>query len=196
MIGMSALLTTTMVYMRTVVQKFKDADLATSGSVSGAPRHEPDYANGDRRRRLRRRRGQRGGALPATHRRAGVTPRRDAAVPGVRQLKGADDRRRAARSGETLFDCAERAGVPVPTSCLKQGKCRECLVEVETGAELLSAPAPQERHLRGRFRLACRTTLVEAPRVRCAATPCDAARFASRPRRRLWRRGCGRSIRP
>jgi len=69
--------------------------------------------------------------------------------------------------GETLFDRAEALGVHVPTSCIKQGKCRECLVEVEAGAELLSPLAPQERHLEGRFRLACRTRLVEAGEVRC-----------------------------
>ena len=55
----------------------------------------------------------------------------------------------------------------MPTSCVKQGKCRECLVEVEAGAELLSPPAPQERHLEGRFRLACRTRLVAPGEVRC-----------------------------
>jgi uncharacterized 2Fe-2S/4Fe-4S cluster protein (DUF4445 family) len=59
--------------------------------------------------------------------------------------------------GQTLFDCAERVGVSVPTSCLGKGKCRECLVEIESGAELLSPPAPQESHLHGAFRLACRT---------------------------------------
>ena len=57
----------------------------------------------------------------------------------------------------------------MPTSCVKQGKCRECLVEIEVGAELLSPPAPQESHLQGAFRLACRTTLVEgaAGELRC-----------------------------
>ena len=68
---------------------------------------------------------------------------------------------------ETLFERAETLGIHVPTSCVKQGKCRECLVEVEEGAELLSPPAPQERHLEGRFRLACRTRLVAAGEVRC-----------------------------
>jgi uncharacterized 2Fe-2S/4Fe-4S cluster protein (DUF4445 family) len=76
------------------------------------------------------------------------------------------------RSGEllpdqTLFDGAEGLGVHVPTSCVKQGKCRECLVEVEEGGELLSEPAPQERHLQGRFRLACRTRLEAPGIVRC-----------------------------
>jgi uncharacterized 2Fe-2S/4Fe-4S cluster protein (DUF4445 family) len=70
-------------------------------------------------------------------------------------------------AGETLFERAEALGVHVPTSCVKQGKCRECLVEVEAGGELLSPPAPQERHLQGRFRLACRTRLARPGEVRC-----------------------------
>ena len=68
--------------------------------------------------------------------------------------------------GQTLFDCAEAMGVTVPTSCVKQGKCRECLVEIESGAALLSAPAPQESHLDGRFRLACRTAVLAPGEVR------------------------------
>jgi uncharacterized 2Fe-2S/4Fe-4S cluster protein (DUF4445 family) len=73
-----------------------------------------------------------------------------------------------AAPGASLFECAEAVGVTVPTSCFKQGKCRECLVEVEAGGELLSPPAPQEEHLSGRFRLACRTRLVSsAGAVRC-----------------------------
>jgi uncharacterized 2Fe-2S/4Fe-4S cluster protein (DUF4445 family) len=69
--------------------------------------------------------------------------------------------------GETIFRRAEALGVHVPTSCFEQGKCRECLVEVEAGAERLSPPAPEERHLGGRFRLACRTRLAASGEVRC-----------------------------
>jgi len=68
---------------------------------------------------------------------------------------------------QSLFERAEALGIHVPTSCVKQGKCRECLVEVEAGGELLSPPAPQERHLEGRFRLACRAHLVAPGEVRC-----------------------------
>lgn len=60
--------------------------------------------------------------------------------------------------GVSLFAAAERAGVRVPTSCVTQGKCKECVVEVTAGAELLSAPTDAEKHLdvRGsRFRLSC-----------------------------------------
>jgi uncharacterized 2Fe-2S/4Fe-4S cluster protein (DUF4445 family) len=65
--------------------------------------------------------------------------------------------------GESLFALAERAGVRVPTSCVTQGKCKECVVEVTRGAELLSTPTGFERHLDvpgGRFRLSCQSRIV------------------------------------
>jgi uncharacterized 2Fe-2S/4Fe-4S cluster protein (DUF4445 family) len=71
-----------------------------------------------------------------------------------------------ARLGQTLFEWSEAHGVEVPTSCHKQGRCRECLVEIEAGGELLSARSTQERHLPDRFRLACRTHLEVAGEVR------------------------------
>ncbi len=55
----------------------------------------------------------------------------------------------------SLFDHAESAGVQVPTSCQKNGKCKECIVEVTEGMTSLSAPTPPESHLSGRFRLSC-----------------------------------------
>ena len=57
--------------------------------------------------------------------------------------------------GRALFDCAEDLGIAVPTSCHRQGKCKECVVEVAEGAECLSALAPAESHLRPPFRLSC-----------------------------------------
>ena len=92
------------------------------------------------------------------------------AVPGAAPARGTlqiDGHRGELLPDQTLFDCAESLGVHVPTSCVKQGKCRECLVEVEEGGELLSEPAPQEHHLQGRFRLACRTRLAAPGTVRC-----------------------------
>ena len=59
----------------------------------------------------------------------------------------------------TIFDCAEALGVRVPTSCQKQGKCRECLIEVTEGGDLVSPRTEEEKHLDGRFRLACRTVV-------------------------------------
>ena len=40
--------------------------------------------------------------------------------------------------GSSLFDYAETLGINVPTSCRKNGKCKECVVEVAEGMELLS----------------------------------------------------------
>jgi uncharacterized 2Fe-2S/4Fe-4S cluster protein (DUF4445 family) len=71
-------------------------------------------------------------------------------------------------SGESLFDCAERVGVQVPTSCRKQGKCKECIVEVVSGAECLTPAGTEEAHLRGGFRLACCTKIAtDNGDVRC-----------------------------
>lgn len=70
--------------------------------------------------------------------------------------------------GSSLFEYAESMGIRVPTSCLQQGKCKECLVEILAGMECLSAPVAQEKHLRGNFRLSCRTRIVtDSGVVRC-----------------------------
>jgi uncharacterized 2Fe-2S/4Fe-4S cluster protein (DUF4445 family) len=73
-----------------------------------------------------------------------------------------------AADGQSLFDYAEAMGIDVPTSCRKQGKCKECMVEVVEGMNLLSAMAEPERHLRGNFRLSCQTCVTAAEgHVRC-----------------------------
>ncbi len=72
-----------------------------------------------------------------------------------------------ASPGSTIFDCAEQLGIRVPTSCQKQGKCRECMVEVTEGLEYLTAPTDRERHLSGAFRLSCRTAIEGSGPVRC-----------------------------
>ncbi len=70
--------------------------------------------------------------------------------------------------GVSLFDHAERLGVRVPTSCQKQGKCRECMVEVVEGMALLSAPTTAEQHLSGAFRLSCQTfVMADSGQIRC-----------------------------
>ncbi|HEX4284062.1 MAG TPA: ASKHA domain-containing protein, partial [Terracidiphilus sp.] len=67
-----------------------------------------------------------------------------------------------------LFDYAEAMGIDVPTSCRKQGKCKECIVEVVEGMGDLSAPTQPESHLRGNFRLACQAHVTAAEgHVRC-----------------------------
>jgi uncharacterized 2Fe-2S/4Fe-4S cluster protein (DUF4445 family) len=86
-----------------------------------------------------------------------------------------------APAGRSLFELAERAGIRVPTSCHGQGKCRECLVEVVEGMELLSDRTPEERELRGDFRLACRCRAAAASgRVRCHTLRRGALRIEER----------------
>ena len=73
-----------------------------------------------------------------------------------------------ASPGLSIFDQAESLGVDVPTSCRKQGKCKECMVEVVEGMALLSPVTEAERHLKGAFRLSCQTTVTAADgHVRC-----------------------------
>jgi uncharacterized 2Fe-2S/4Fe-4S cluster protein (DUF4445 family) len=73
-----------------------------------------------------------------------------------------------ARAGLSLFEHAEALGIDVPTSCRKQGKCRECMVEIVEGMSALSAMTEPERHLKGKFRLSCQTYVTaESGPVRC-----------------------------
>jgi uncharacterized 2Fe-2S/4Fe-4S cluster protein (DUF4445 family) len=73
-----------------------------------------------------------------------------------------------ATPGTSLFDCAEALGIKVPTSCRKQGKCKECLVEVTAGMDCLSARVPEESHLKQNFRLSCRCQIIaDTGVVRC-----------------------------
>jgi uncharacterized 2Fe-2S/4Fe-4S cluster protein (DUF4445 family) len=68
----------------------------------------------------------------------------------------------------SLFDYAEAMGIDVPTSCRKQGKCKECMVEVIEGMSALSALAEPESHLKGNFRLSCQAHVTAADgHVRC-----------------------------
>jgi uncharacterized 2Fe-2S/4Fe-4S cluster protein (DUF4445 family) len=70
--------------------------------------------------------------------------------------------------GASLFDCAEGIGVRVPTSCVKNGKCKECVVEVAEGMGRLSSATPCESHLTGNFRLSCQATVAaEEGQIRC-----------------------------
>ena len=71
-------------------------------------------------------------------------------------------------SGRSLFEHAEALEIDVPTSCRKQGKCKECMVEVIGGMDLLSARTDPEQHLKGNFRLSCQTFVTGASgHVRC-----------------------------
>src|SRR5260370_22178738 len=68
--------------------------------------------------------------------------------------------------GTSLFDCAAGMGIQVPTSCRKQGKCKECIVEVTEGLAELSEVTEQERHLKGNFRLSCQARVRDAEDLR------------------------------
>ncbi len=71
-------------------------------------------------------------------------------------------------SGISLFTRAEELGVPVPSSCNKQGKCKECVIEVTEGMECLSKPGPEEKHLKPPFRLSCCARVItDAGSIRC-----------------------------
>ena len=79
-----------------------------------------------------------------------------------------NDRHAEVDAGKSLFDYAESMGVFVPTSCYKQGKCKECLVEIVEGMEHLSPRTSAESHLQDHFRLSCQTKIVDTDGVvRC-----------------------------
>jgi uncharacterized 2Fe-2S/4Fe-4S cluster protein (DUF4445 family) len=58
--------------------------------------------------------------------------------------------------GRTLFDAADELELVVPASCRRSGRCHECIVEVASGGEALSARGPEESFLGDGYRLACR----------------------------------------
>ena len=83
-----------------------------------------------------------------------------------------NNRRGDVAPGTSVFDAARSLGVFVPTSCITQGKCKECMVEVAEGMEHLSPRTAAESHLRERFRLSCQARLLpgapgEGRVVRC-----------------------------
>jgi uncharacterized 2Fe-2S/4Fe-4S cluster protein (DUF4445 family) len=67
-----------------------------------------------------------------------------------------------AADGTSLFDIGEGLGIQVPTSCRRQGKCKECIVEVTEGMSSLSERTEQEQHLKGNFRLSCQARIMLA----------------------------------
>ena len=79
------------------------------------------------------------------------------------------------KKGLSLFQYAESLGIRVPTSCVKQGKCKECLVEITEGMDCLSRYTSKESHLIGtkalpnnNFRLSCQTKIIsDSGVVRC-----------------------------
>ena len=64
----------------------------------------------------------------------------------------------------TIFDYADELAVEVPTSCLRNGECHECVIEVTEGMEALTPSTESERFLRGEYRLACQARIVRDDR--------------------------------
>src|SRR5262245_28496661 len=83
--------------------------------------------------------------------------RRLVTLPSMPVTLTVNGHRIEAPAGVSLFTAAEQAGVRVPTSCVTQGKCKECVVEITRGMELLTPPTSYETHLdaSSRFRLSC-----------------------------------------
>lgn len=75
-----------------------------------------------------------------------------------------------ASTGSSLFSLAEDMGLTVPSSCHQQGKCRECMMEITSGMECLTAPAKEENHLREGFRLSCLCRIASDEGAVCAHT--------------------------
>ena len=80
--------------------------------------------------------------------------------------------------GTSIFDAATRMGVRIPTSCVAQGKCKECIVEIGAGMDLLAARSEHERHLSGRFRLSCQSTVTASE----GAVECHTMRRGQMPK--------------
>ena len=57
--------------------------------------------------------------------------------------------------GTTLFQYADILNVRVPTSCGRNGKCHECIIEIKSGINSLNKPTETESFLTDNFRLAC-----------------------------------------
>src|SRR5688500_11660239 len=64
--------------------------------------------------------------------------------------------------GASIFERAEQLGVQGPTSCRKNGKCKECIVEVTEGMQLLTPHTEHEEHLKDNFRLSCQCSVIPA----------------------------------
>ena len=65
----------------------------------------------------------------------------------------------SAKKAHTLFECADRQGLRIPSSCSRMGRCHECIVEVTSGYENLSEPSDTESFLAKPYRLACQASV-------------------------------------
>ena len=79
-----------------------------------------------------------------------------------------NDKVLSAEPGRSLFECAAELGISIPTSCQNHGKCRECLIEVTGGSDLLTLPKDNENHLSDGLRLSCCSLVIgETGSVHC-----------------------------
>ena len=62
--------------------------------------------------------------------------------------------------GKTLFEIGDDTKLDIPTSCGRNGECHECVVEVTSGMQFLSAPSEPESFLKEPYRLACQARVV------------------------------------
>ena len=93
-------------------------------------------------------------------RRAAAARREGAAEPTGPGTVSHDGQTQPLAVGMTLFDCADELAVEVPTSCQRNGRCHECVVEVSAGDEALCARTEAEGFLRAPYRLACQAMVV------------------------------------
>lgn len=66
--------------------------------------------------------------------------------------------------GMTIFEHADAVDVRIPSSCPRQGICRECIVHVREGQDALEPRTPEESFLTGEFRLACQARVARDDR--------------------------------
>ena len=92
--------------------------------------------------------------------RSAAARREGVALPTGPGTVSHDGKTQPLSAGMTLFDCADELAVEVPTSCQRNGRCHECVVEVSAGEGALCARTEAESFLRPPYRLACQA-LVE-----------------------------------
>ena len=92
--------------------------------------------------------------------RAAAARREGAAEPTGPGTVSHDGQTQPLAVGMTLFDCADELAVEVPTSCQRNGRCHECVVEVSAGNEALCARTEAEGFLRAPYRLACQAMVM------------------------------------
>ena len=100
--------------------------------------------------------------------------------------------------GTSLFDAASQAGVRVPTSCVAQGKCKECIVEVTTRHGAAHAADGVRATPGGSLPAVVSMPARRRSRAPSTATRCAGATCASNGTRSIFPQGMSvcRSIRP